>query len=371
MPYEFSPVVHSEAIVVRNNDHSRFQGLLARMNLNRFLAGLALALMLFGPCHLFAQTTGTLTGVVKDSTGAIVPGAKVTLVATDDKSVRSAASNSAAFFSFAAVQPGTYNLNVTAKGFETYVITGIEMHPGDNKNIENIPLRIGRVDESVTVTSNVAGVELDSPEKSYLITEQDIKRLSTVGRDATELVRILPGFAVASAGLNNDSTNNGSQVAGFSGSSVGSFAANGAAPGAGAVAVVSDGASTTDPADATSSISNVNMEMVAEVKVQTSNFGADSANGPIVINAVSKSGGSNYHGSVYGYARNSALNSNDWIDNYFNNARAGTYNYFPGANVGGPVKIPGTNFNHAKKMTFFTAGEVYDQTKPVWQYSDP
>jgi hypothetical protein len=357
----FAPFVHSEAIVVRNNDLSRFQSLLTRMNLNRFLAGLAFALILFGPYHLFAQTTGSLTGVVKDSTGAIVPGAKVTLVNSDDKSVRSDVSSGAAIFSFAAVQPGTYNLNVIAKGFEAYVITGIEMHPGDSKNIENITLKIGRVEQSVTVTSSVAGVELDSPEKSYLITAEDIKRLSTVGRDATELVRILPGFAVASAGLNNDSTNNGSQVAGFQGSSIGSFAANGAAPGAGAVAVVADGASTTDPADATSSISNVNMEMVAEVKVQTSNFGADSANGPVVINAVTKSGGSDYHGSVYGYARNSVLNSNDWIDNYFNNARAGTYNYFPGANVGGPVKIPGTGFNRTKKMTFFTAGEVYDQ----------
>ena len=351
--------------MVRNNDLSRFQGLLARMNLNRLLAGFALALMLLGPYHLFAQTTGSLTGVVKDSTGAIVPGAKVTLVNSDDKSVRSDVSSGAAFFSFAAVQPGTYNLNVTAKGFETFVITGIEMHPGDSKNIENITLKIGRVEQSFTVTSSVAGVELDSPEKSYLITEEDIKRLSTVGRDATELVRILPGFAVASGGsspsLNNDSTNNGSQVAGFSGSSIGSFAANGAAPGAGAVAVLSDGASTTDPANDTSSISNVNMEMVAEVKVQTSNFGADSANGPVVINAVSKSGGSSYHGSIYGYVRNSALNSNDWIDNYFDNPRAGTYNYFPGANVGGPVKIPGTNFNRARKMTFFTAAEVYDQ----------
>ena len=351
--------------MVRNNDLSRFQGLLTRINLKRSLCGLALALMLFGPYHLFAQTTATLTGVVKDNTGAIVPGAKVTLVNRDDKSVRSTSTSNSAFFSFAAVQPGTYNLNVTAKGFETYVITGIEMHPGDSKNIENIPLKIGTVEESVTVTSNVAGVELDSPEKSYLITAEDIKRLSTVGRDATELIRTLPGFAVAPGGsspsLNNDSTNNTSQVAGFSGSSIGSFAANGAAPGAGAVAVVSDGASTTDPADATSSMSNVNMEMVAEVKVQTSNFGADSANGPVVINAVTKSGGSNYHGAIYGNARNNALNSNDWIDNYFHNARASTYNYFPGANISGPVKIPGTDFNRTKKMTFFTGAEVYDQ----------
>ena len=185
MLMSFAPFVHSEAIVVRNNDLSRFQSLLARMNLNRLLAGFALALMLLGPYHLFAQTTGSLTGVVKDSTGAIVPGAKVTLVNSDDKSVRSDVSSGAAIFSFAAVQPGTYNLNVIAKGFEAYVITGIEMHPGDSKNIENITLKIGRVEQSVTVTSNVAGVELDSPEKSYLITAEDIKRLSTVGRDAT------------------------------------------------------------------------------------------------------------------------------------------------------------------------------------------
>jgi hypothetical protein len=354
-------LLYPEAIVVRNNVLSRFQGLLSRLNFHGLLTGLVFAFLLLGTGHLFAQTTGTLTGVVKDSSGAIVPGAKVTLSNSADKSVRATTSNSSASFSFAAVQPGTYHLNVTAKGYETYVITGIDMHPGDNKNIENVKLSIGNVEQSVTVTSTVAGVDLDSPEKSFLITAEDIKRLSTVGRDATELVRILPGFAVASAGLNNDSTNNGSQVAGFSGSSIGSFAANGSAPGAGAVAVVADGASTTDPADAKSSISNVNMEMVSEVKVQTSNFGADSANGPIVINAVTKSGGSNYHGSIYGYLRNSALNSNDWIDNFFNNPRAGTYNYFPGANIGGPVTIPGTSFNRAKKMTFFTAAEVYDQ----------
>ncbi len=355
------PLLHPEAIVVRNFDLSRFQGMLARVLLKPALAGFALALMLLVPSHLYAQTTGTLTGVVKDSSGAIIPGAKITLVNRDDKSVRSDVSSSAAFFSFAAIQPGTYNLNVIANGFDTYIITDIEIHPGDTKNIENIVLKIGTVDKSVTVTASVAGVELDSPEKSYLITEEDIKRLSTVGRDATELIRILPGFAVSSAGLNNDSTNNATQVAGFSGSTIGSYSANGSAPGAGAVAVVADGASTTDPADASSSISNVNMEMVAEVKVQTSNFGADSANGPVVLNAVSKSGGSNYHGSVYGYARNSVLDSNDWIDNYFHNERAGTYNYYPGANIGGPVKIPGTDFNHAKKMTFFTGGEVYDQ----------
>lgn len=346
----------------RNIDFYRLHDLFARRGSKALLGGLALLLMLSGPCRLSAQTTGTLTGVVKDTDGGVVPGAKVKLVNTSDKSsVRSTVSSGDGFFSIAAVQTGTYNLTVTVKGFEEYVVTGIEMHPGDSKTIDTIALKIGAASDSVTVSATTAGVNLSSPEKSFLITSEDIKRLSTVGRDASELIRILPGFAVASNGLNNDSTNNNSQVAGFSSSTIGSFAANGSAPGAGAVAVVADGANTTDPADASSSIGNVNMETVAEVKVQTSNFGADSAKGPVVLNAVSKSGGSSYHGAVYGYARNSALNSNDWIDNYFNNPRAGTYNYFPGANIGGPVKIPHTNFNSAKKLTFFTAAEVYDQ----------
>ena len=352
---------HLEAIVVRNSKISRFLSIPALRLYKPLLAGLAFALLLFMPAGLLGQATGTLTGVVKDTTGAIVPGAKVTLVNVSDKSVRSTVSSGDAFFSFAAVQTGTYDLNVILKGFEAYKITGIDMHPGDSKTITTIALQIGRVEETITVSSRVAGVDINSPEKSYLITDEDIKRLSTVGRDVSELIRTLPGFAVNSAGLNNDSTNNGSQVAGFSGSSVGSFSANGAAPGTGATQVVSDGASVTDPADESSSIGNINMEMVAEVKVQTSNFGADSAKGPVVLQAVTKSGGAAYHGAAYGYVRNSALNSNDWIDNYFDNPRAGTYNYFPGANIGGPVKIPHTNFNHAKKLTFWMGGEGYDQ----------
>jgi hypothetical protein len=348
-----------EAILVTHLNRSWFRVSIANWLFARVLA--AVAIFLLGTGMLYAQTTGTLTGTVKDTTGAIVPGAKVTLINTSDKSVRSTVSSSDAFFSFAAIQTGTYDLTVTLKGFEAYKITGIQMHPGDSKTISTIALQIGEVEQTVTVSSTVAGVDLSSPEKSYLITDEDIKRLSTVGRDVSELIRILPGFAVNSVALNNDSTNNISQVAGFSGSSVGSFSANGSAPGTGAVQVVSDGANVTDPADESSSIGNVNMEMVAEVKVQTSNFGADSAKGPVVLNAVTKSGGSNYHGSAYGYVRNSALNSNDWLDNYFENPRAGTYNYFPGANFGGPVKIPHTNFNHAKKLTFFTGGEIYDQ----------
>ena len=89
---------------------------------------------------------------------------------------------------------------------------------------------------------------------------------------------------------------------GFGSSSVSSFSANGATPQTGASTVISDGNSVMDPGDMGASIANVNMDTVQEIKVQTSNFGADSAKGPVVINAVGKSGGSEYHGTAYLFA---------------------------------------------------------------------
>ncbi len=109
---------------------------------------------------------------------------------------------------------------------------------------------------------------------------------------------------------------------------------------------------------------NINMDQVQEVKVQTSNFGADEAKGPIVINTVGKSGGSAYHGSLYTYARNAIFDSNDWLSNNQTPVapKTGVKYLYPGATLGGPVKIPGTHFNENKHLTFWAGFEYYDQT---------
>ena len=330
-------------------------------------AARALLLLLAGAFLLatpraHAQTTGSLNGTVRDVDGGAIPGAKVTVINDQDKSKRETVSNGEGFFSLNALQPATYHVDVTAKGFNGLHITGVEIDPGDSRTIEKINLKPGTVETEVTVTALTAGVNLDSPEKSSLITADDIKRLSTVGRDATELIKFLPGFAVNPGGsLANTNTSLGEQVVGFGSSSVSNFSANGATPQGGATNVIADGASVVDPGDMSASITNINMDTVAEIKVQTSNFGADSAKGPVVINAVSKTGGSSYHGSAYLIARNAVLNSNSWLNNYNGVGRPATYYYYPGFNIGGPVRIPGTNFNRSKKLTFFYSFEYYDQ----------
>ena len=336
---------------------------------NRLTAGLLrrvplLLLACVGVVPLQAQTTGALSGTVRDTEKAAIPGASLVLSnSKDSKSRRSTVSNSEGFFTINAIQPGTYDLVVTMKGFDRYKVTGIEVHPGDAVTIESIAMKIGQVEQEVTVTATAAGVNLDSPEKSSLITAEDLKRLSTVSRDATELIKFLPGFAVSTGGgLGNQSTNQSGQTMGFGSSSVSSFSANGATPQTGATTVISDGSSVMDPGDMGASIANINMDQVAEIKVQTSNFGADSAKGPVVINAVGKSGGSSYHGSAYFIVRNGSLNANDWYSNYNSSPRPPSKYNYPGANIGGPVRIPGTNFNRNKKLTFFTGFEYYDQT---------
>jgi hypothetical protein len=342
---------------------------LAAPALRARLFALLPALLLFAGCLLGfapaanAQTTGSVDGIVRDNTGALIPGAKVKLVNEQSKAVRDTTSNGEGYFTINAIQANTYDLIVSMPGFDAYRINGIEIHPGDHTNIAKIAMKIGEVTQEITVDANTAGVALDSGEKSALITADDIARLSTVGRDATELIKILPGFAVSTGGsLNNLSSANASQTMGFGSGSTSQFSAVGSTPQTGMTTVVSDGASAMDPGDMGASISNVNMDMVQEVKVTTSNFGADGASGPVVINAIGKSGGSNYHGSAYLFARNQVLNANDWYSNFAGVGRPPTKYFYPGGNVGGPIKIPGTNFNHNKKLTFFLGFEDYNQT---------
>src|SRR5271157_478834 len=332
-----------------------------------WVLGCAALLLLAAAAH--AQTTSSISGTVRDASDAVIPGAKVTLINEASKATRNTTSNGEGFFNFLAVQPATYSIQVTMTGFQSWKVTGIEAHPGDSLTVPRIKLKVGQVVESIVVTAEVAGVTLNSGEHSTLITSTDIARLSTVGRDAMELVSMLPGFTLnAGTGLNNQGADYTTTTFG---GQMGAYGANGAAPQQGLVNIASDGVQIIDPGDMGASLANINMDQVQEVKVQTSDFGADEAKGPIVINAVGKSGGALYHGSLYMYARDHIFNSNDWLSNdsgsvnaegrYVPIAKAPAKYYYPGGTIGGPVKIPGTHFNDSKRLTFWAGFEYYDQ----------
>lgn len=323
-------------------------------------ASLLCLLLAAAPGH--AQTTASISGTVRDTTGAVIPGARVTLTDIASHGQRVTVSNGAGDFTFAAVQPGrTYDLQVSMKGFETWKVAGIGVNPGDSIGIGKIAMKIGEVTQEVVVTATTAGVSLTSGERGQIITAADIARLSTVGRDVSELVKTLPGFTL-NAGTNIQNQAPDYELMGFGNGNLGSYGADGSAPQQGMVSIVSDSANIIDPGDMGGQIMNVNSDQVQEVNVQTADFGASEAKGPVVIDAVGKSGGASYHGSLYAYVRNAAFNANDWLSNYYGTPRPDNRFVYPGGNIGGPVRIPGTGFNRSKKMTFWAGFEYYDQT---------
>lgn len=322
------------------------------------------AFLTFSLIPLSAQvTTATLSGTVEDVTSAVIPNATVTLKNTLNGSVRTTKSDGSGLFAFPSVPTGDYQVSIAAPGFEKYTATEIHLDPGDQRALRDIHLAAGAAAQQITVTA-ATKINLDSGEQSSLISAQQIKHLSVEGRDVTELLKTLPGFAIAN--VNGGTDNRGYDPSQVSvNGALGSYAANGT-PFSG-IALLTDGADITDPGNFGAAIQNVNYEQVAEVKIQTSSFTADEAHGPIVINAVGKSGGDHYHGSLYTYARTNQLDSNDWISNYSDQTKAPDREVYPGFTFGGPVLIPGLDFNKAKHLTFFVGAEDYAQ-RNVYAY---
>ena len=147
-------------------------------------------------------------------------------------------------------------------------------------------------------------------------TSKDIENLALVGRDTTELLKVLPGATTVSSGLTHNAPMYNDLNTTVQQSAIGNGININGAVNRGGTALLSDGANIIDPGNMASSVSIINPEMTAEVSVQASNFGADTPFGPVVVSTISKSGTERYHGEAYFVARNSVLNANDWQSNH-------------------------------------------------------
>ena len=312
------------------------------------------------------QLTGTLSGTTLDSTGAVVANAKVTLTNEKSGDVRTTVSNGTGYFSITAIQPGSYTASVSAPGFKEWKHPGIVFSQGDNRSLPDIALQVGAVTETVEISGNALSVPTDNAEVSATVSESMVNAFPMGNRNAGELLKIMPGVAFSN-GANQGSGFSDKVVSSASGP-VGSFSANGTQP-SGAMSYMLDGANLVDPGNAGSQMANINQDMVGEVKVLTSNYSAEYAKGPVIFQAFSKSGGSSYHGEIYTYARNSALNS---IDAFTHSqiASGGTTAaaaapaesfYYMGGNVGGPIP----KLAHGNHKLFFWGGYEYMRQHPA------
>jgi hypothetical protein len=342
---------------------------------SKILAGLALLILL--AMHLPAQFIfGTLTGVVSDPSGAVVPQATVRLVNEQSGDTRETVTNSEGYFTFASVAVGnfTYKLTVEAKGFFTYEAPGVTLLGGEKRNV-NVTLKVGNTSETVEVIGVADSiVPVDSGEKSQTLTSRELQSYVQVGSNAAEFIKIMPGFGIQN-GVKNAANYTGEVIGINANGDAGSqsplnnaYSYNGL-PG-NSLDITADGAHVSDPGCNCDTPVNPNSDMVSEFKVLASNFSAENQKGPIVISTVAKAGGNEFHGSGFFYARNYVLNSNDWLNNRQGSRADGTplvprpenKYYYPGGTIGGPVLIPGTGFNKNRdKLFFFTGFEYFYQ----------
>src|SRR3984957_20509553 len=146
------------------------------------MKSLLLALLL--PILLSAQTTSSsLSGTVKDSAGAVVPNAKVTLTGQENGFVRTVTTNHDGFFSFPDLTPATFTVAIEAPGFKIYKETGILINADEQRALGELKLEVGRVTESVTVTATAVTVNTASGERAGTLSGEQLDEIALRSRD--------------------------------------------------------------------------------------------------------------------------------------------------------------------------------------------
>jgi hypothetical protein len=311
----------------------------------------------------FAQRfTADLTGTVVDDSGAVLPGATVTLTNEASGVTRASVTNDSGFFSFSAVPAATYTLTIELSGFTTAEITGIALQAGDRRSVRTVTLSVGGLSETITVSGEPSLTPLTTGEKSATLTARELEELPIIGTSSAEVLRILPGMTPVTNATTNRPGFTG-EVYGINGngeyqgggannqSAIGNFSGNGTRTQA--LDITIDGAPGADPGCNCATSVNPNSEFVQEFKVLQSNFGAEHAKGPVAMSVVSKQGGQNFHGAAFANIRDYRLNSNEWFANSIDAEKIKNQFFYPGFTVGGPLPVPKLNENRDKLFFFF------------------
>jgi hypothetical protein len=315
------------------------------------------------------RLTGELSGTVVDTSGGVVPGADVTLVNETSGATRRTTTNASGFFAFAGVAAARYTLRVAMSGFNSHEVTGIELQSGDSRSVRTIALGLATVAERVSVSAETSLTPVTSGEKTATLTGDEIRDLLVVGTSAAEVLRVLPGMTPIARDNQSNHPSFTGEVYGINGngeyqgggrnnqSAVGNFIANGARKDS--LDLTIDGASGMDPGCNCATSVNPNTEFVQELKVLQASYGAEHAKGPVALSFLTKQGGRDFHGTLFGQLRDWRLNSNDWLANKFGAERVKNSFVYPGFTLSGPLLVPGTGFNRNRDRVFFFLGFEY------------
>jgi outer membrane receptor protein involved in Fe transport len=273
--------------------------------------------------RLTAQSSGLITGAVQDASGAVVPGASVRAVNERTGLEWKCASDEAGRWSFPRLPVGDYRIDVSHAGFRRFVSESFHLDADQNRHVA-VALELGQTSESVTVTGAVAQVDTVGATLKEVVDQKRMTELPLNGRNPVQLVLLVPGV-VPGPGATNLNQNDGLAINGSRAVSTN---------------YMLDGGDNNDPQQNVPAIVP-NPDALEEFSVLTNNFSAEyGRNSGGAVNAVTRSGANQFHGSAYEFLRNDAMDARSFFGIEKGKLRRNQF----GGTLGGPV---------VRKRTFF------------------
>ncbi len=290
------------------------------------------------------NVTGSLAGVVRDPSGASVPNAAVVAINDGTSASYQAVSNEEGQYAIRTIPVGTYRLQVEAPGFKKYEAKGIRLQVDEIARVD-VSLIVGGASETVTVTTEVVRVDTETATLKTVVDTKRIEELPLNGRNATQLMRLVAGVTADPRG----DVTSGTTYPGVTPVSVNGSRAN-------MTNYILDGANNNDHySNAPNPMPNP--DALQEFSVQTNNFSAEfgrQAGG--IVNAITKSGTNEFHGSAFEYVRNQALNATNFFSPIVKGSKQqdGLKRNQFGGTLGGPVWVPKLYKGTDKTFFFFS-----------------
>ncbi|MEO8657203.1 MAG: carboxypeptidase regulatory-like domain-containing protein [Bryobacteraceae bacterium] len=274
--------------------------------------------------HVFADVTGSILGNVRDSTEAMVRGARIEVTNTQTNYTQSTTSGVDGQYRLLALPPGPYKITATAPGFQQAVNTGTELKVNDQLRVDFV-LQVGNVQQQVSVTGEAIQVETENSQLGDVIESKKMLALPLNGRSYVDLLGLQAGVAPASAG----SMQQDRPVSG--GLSAGNVSVNGQRETANAFLV--NGGDVSEGRNLGAAVIP-NLDSIAEFRLITNSFDAEYGRfSGSVMNAITKSGSNGFHGTGFEFIRNDKLDSRNFFDPSKGELRRNQFGYA----VGGPI----------------------------------
>ncbi len=299
--------------------------------------------------------TGQILGTVVDSSKGVIPGVTVTVKNAATQVTREAVTDVTGTFTITNLLAGTYDVKATLTGFKMHEQKGVVLTSTERLSLPPITLEVGGLEETVTVSGESPRIQTKSGERSAVIDATDLEDRGLKGRDPLGTLMTLPGVI--------DTSNREAP------GSTGGLSINGQT----SIAFAYDGITSKDTGSNGGNFARPALDSIAEIKLQASNFQAEygrSSGATIVV--VTKSGSRDFRGSVAYFRRDDALNSNTWererdcAAGQTGSCKPALYEYNNATyTFGGPVILPGTNFNRERnRLFFFWSHDMLPRTDP-------